>query len=135
MRTLHACVLNQCYPLVPALNRYPRDVGGGLSIQSHVWANVVMEDLHPRQNGAIFFLEVTRYLFSVSNFSIQSFHLVIVVRFCEGDIANVNNVVGLHVCTLLFQLIASASSHRAASIIKYDGLVLRTDKGANKVSN
>ena len=69
-----------------------------------MWANVVVVDLIARQDWGVVALQATHNLLAVTDFSVQTFHLVVVLFTCEGNLAYVVGSRCGAVCLVLFHV-------------------------------
>jgi len=94
-------VLDECYPLVLALNFYAAHLGRGLPVQALMGSEVVMIYLIAGNDRRIGLLETPHDLLSISDLSVQAFHFVIIVRSCQVDLSYVVRYSVEPVCSVL----------------------------------
>ena len=60
-----------------------------MTVKPLMRSDVIVKDLHPVQDRAVLCLEGAHNPFSITDFTVQPFHLVIVVRSRKRDLSNV----------------------------------------------
>ena len=71
------CVLYKSFPLVPSFEFNSASFSRGFAFQSFMGSNVVMEYLITREYWCIFGFESTHSFLSVSDFTVEAFHLIV----------------------------------------------------------
>ena len=72
-----------------------------MTVKPFVWSDVIVENLHSVQDRAVLCLEGTHDSLSVSDLTIEPFHLVVVMLARQSDVSNVDGAIDLLVSSVL----------------------------------